>query len=101
VKKNLRKYENFLASRLKKSDYFIALNAKRTLTFMTSHATRKRPPEIQAARNDLRRKGWSQAAAADRLGVSAIHLCYVLNGHRISRRLLNAIHHLPENSEPA
>jgi hypothetical protein len=61
----------------------------------------KVPDEIQAARNDLRRKGWSQAAAASRLGVSAIHLCYVLNGHRISRRLINAIHHLPENSELA
>ena len=68
---------------------------------MPSQAIRKRPPEIQAARNELRRKGWSQAAAASELGVSAIHLCYVLNGHRISRRLINAIRHLPENSTPA
>lgn len=60
-----------------------------------------RPADVQAARNELRRKGWSQAAAAARLGVSAIHLCYVLNGRRVSRRLLQAIHALPENSSPA
>lgn len=61
----------------------------------------KRPPEVQTARNELRRKGWTQAAAARRLGVSAVHLCYVLTGKRISARLLRAVHQLPENPDPA
>ena len=56
---------------------------------------------VQAARNSLRRKGWSQAAAARVLGVSAIHLNYVLNARRESNRLLKAIERLPENSTPA
>lgn len=58
-------------------------------------------PEIQAARNHLRRKGWTQAAASRRLGVSTVHLCYVLTGRRESRRLLAAIMALPENPDPA
>mgnify|MGYP003894401437 CR=1 FL=1 len=61
----------------------------------------KRTPEVQAARNDLRRKGWSQAEAARELGVSSVHLCYVLTGRRNSKRILTAIHNLPENPIPA
>lgn len=64
-------------------------------------ATPKRPPAIQAARNTLRRKGWKQAEAARALGVSSVHLCYVLNGRRESKRLLAAINRLPENNVPA
>lgn len=63
--------------------------------------TQKRPAAIQAARNTLRRKGWKQAEAAIHLGVSAVHLNYVLNGRRESKRLLRAIDRLPENNSPA
>jgi hypothetical protein len=56
---------------------------------------------VQAARNALRAKGWTQAAAAQVLGVTPIHLCYVLNGRRESRRVLTAIQHLPTNPDPA
>ena len=62
---------------------------------------RKRSPQVQAARDHLRRKGWTQAEAARRLGVSTVHLCYVLTDRRISSRLLQAIHNLPENPDPA
>jgi hypothetical protein len=58
-------------------------------------------PEIQEARNIMRRRGWSQAEAAAELGVTAMHLCLVLNGHRPSQRLLSAIKALPENPTPA
>jgi transcriptional regulator with XRE-family HTH domain len=68
---------------------------------MPATATKKLNPEIQAARNALRRKGWSQAQVAARLGISRIHVCYVLNGRRESRRVINAILHLPENPTPA
>lgn len=68
---------------------------------MTQTANKKRPGNVQAARNALRRKGWTQVEAAKVLGVTRIHLSYVLNGHRGSRRLLNAINALPENSTPA
>lgn len=68
---------------------------------MPAETTTKRPPEIQAARNSLRRKGWSQKAAATRLGVTREHLTYVLNGRRQSRRILAAIAALPENPQPA
>jgi transcriptional regulator with XRE-family HTH domain len=68
---------------------------------MPTRSTTKRPPEIQAARNALRRKGWTQKAAAARLGISNVHLCYVLTGRRTSRRVLTAIAALPENPDPA
>jgi len=68
---------------------------------MHCKTTTKRPKEIQEARNILRAKGWTQAAAAQRLGITSIHLCYVLNGHRQSCRVLNAIAHLPANPTPA
>ena len=61
----------------------------------------KRQPSVQDARNTLRAKGWTQAAAARHLGVSAIHLCYVLNGHRVSKRILRAIASMPPNPKPA
>lgn len=62
---------------------------------------KKLPPLVQDARNTLRAKGWSQASAAAVLGVSSIHLCYVLNARRESRRLLNGIANLPPNPKPA
>lgn len=68
---------------------------------MTPTANKKRPSSVQAARNALRRKGWTQVQAAKVLGVTPIHLSYVLNGRRESRRILNAIEHLPENPTPA
>jgi hypothetical protein len=61
----------------------------------------KRSPEVQAAREHLRRTGWSQADAARRLGVSTVHLCYVLTDRRQSRRLLDRISTLPVNPIPA
>jgi len=63
--------------------------------------TNKRAPELQAARNHLRRSGWTQAEAARELGVSTVHLCYVLTDRRISKRLLRDIHALKENPVPA
>jgi hypothetical protein len=60
-----------------------------------------REPDVQAARNSLRAKGWTQSAAAQVLGITPIHLCYVLNGRRESRRVLNAIAALPNNPKPA
>lgn len=63
--------------------------------------TSTRHPEVQAARDHLRRSGWTQAGAARRLGVSTVHLCYVLTDRRISKRLLNAVRHLPPNPDPA
>ena len=68
---------------------------------MPSHTITKRPVAVQAARNALRSKGWTQAAAAQVLGITPIHLCYVLNGRRESRRVLTAIAHLPANPNPA
>ena len=83
------------------SDLFIR-NAQHLVNLMpTSTATKKLKPEIQAARKALRVKGWSQAQVAERLGISRIHVCYVLNGRRESRRVINAINHLPENLNPA
>ncbi|RYG95366.1 MAG: transcriptional regulator [Alphaproteobacteria bacterium] len=70
----------------------------------TSNPTKaipKRSPEVQAARDTLRRKGWSQDKAAGHLGITRPHLTLVLNGKRISRRVLNAIASMPENPEPA
>lgn len=68
---------------------------------MPSDSTTKREPDVQAARNTLRRKGWTQAEVARRLGITAVHLSYVLNGRRESRRVLNAIAALPNNPNPA
>jgi hypothetical protein len=68
---------------------------------MTHAANKKRPPEVQAARNALRSKGWTQVEAAKALGVTPIHLSYVLNARRESRRIIREIQHLPENPTPA
>lgn len=68
---------------------------------MPANAIPNRSPEIQAARLTLRRKGWSHETAATQLGVSRVHLTFVLNGRRVSRRILEAIKELPENPSPA
>lgn len=68
---------------------------------MPADTITKRTADVQAARNTLRAKGWTQAAAASVLGITPIHLCYVLNGRRESRRVLNAIQQLPANPNPA
>lgn len=68
---------------------------------MNANAIPKRPPAVQAARDTLRRKGWNQKEAAERLGVTREHLTYVLNGRRVSKRILNAIQEFPENPTPA
>jgi transcriptional regulator with XRE-family HTH domain len=47
-------------------------------------------------KRELERKGWTYRAAASALGVTYQHLSDVLNGHRQSRRLLAALHALPE-----
>jgi hypothetical protein len=83
------------------SEFCASLNALATLTRMPTQTTIKRSPSVQAARNALRSKGWTQAAAAQVLGITPIHLCYVLNGRRESRRVLTAIQHLPTNPNPA
>lgn len=68
---------------------------------MTPTANKKRPPAVQAARNTLRRKGWTQVQAAKVLGVTPIHLSYVLNARRESKRILREIALLPDNLTPA
>ena len=68
---------------------------------MTGNTIAKRPPQVQKARNILRGKGWTIVAGAKRLGVTREHLSLVLNGHRESRRILDAIQELPENPNPA
>ena len=68
---------------------------------MPNSTTTKRAPDVQAARNAIRIKGWSQRAVAAQLGVSREHLNYVLNGRRRSKRLLDGILRLPINREPA
>lgn len=50
------------------------------------------PSEAKAKLKDL---GWTYRAAAPVLGVHFTHLCLVLNGHRVSRRLLTKIAQLP------
>ncbi len=48
----------------------------------------------QSAKDQLKKKGWTQVAAAPRLGVRFEHLNRVLNGHRESKRLLRKIEEL-------
>lgn len=48
------------------------------------------------AKSHLRATGWSYRTAARRLGVCYQHLCYVLNGHRESRSLLQRVLELPK-----
>jgi transcriptional regulator with XRE-family HTH domain len=68
---------------------------------MPAHSTTKRPPAVQAARNALRDKGWKHADVARQLGVTPVHLSYVLTGRRESQRILTAIADLPKNPNPA
>lgn len=66
-----------------------------------TNAIPKRSPEVQEARNTLRRRGWTHETAAVALGVSRVHLTYVLTERRVSRRILKAIAELPESQIPA
>ena len=56
---------------------------------MTSH------PNLRKIKKALAAKGWTQEAAAAEAGVSYEHLNRVLNGHRISGRLLAKLESLP------
>ena len=60
-------------------------------------ATKKLPTAVLQARRQLRIKGWTQGAAAKRLGVTRTHLSLVLNARRESQRLLAEIPNLPEH----
>ena len=51
--------------------------------------------EIAGAKALLKARGWSNRRAAAELGVGFVHLSRVLNGHRQSKRLLDAIAALP------
>lgn len=55
--------------------------------------------EVNAAREELERKGWSYRTAAPELGCSVTHLSWVLTGRRQSRRLLEAIAAMPNRKE--
>ena len=73
---------------------------------MPATSTKNKPrrsftPEVQAARNIVRRRGWTHAQIADLLGVTRTHISYVLNGRRISQRVLTFIDQLPDNPKPA
>ena len=52
--------------------------------------------EVNKAKAALKAKGWSYRLAAPELAVHYTHLARVLTGRRQSRRLLAAIHALPE-----
>jgi hypothetical protein len=52
---------------------------------------------LDRAKARLRELGYSNRTAADALGVRFEHLNRVLNGHRESEQLLNAIEALPES----
>lgn len=51
----------------------------------------KLPREVEAARQQLKRAGWSYRRAAGPLGVHYSHLCLVLTGKRASRSLIHRI----------
>jgi transcriptional regulator with XRE-family HTH domain len=55
----------------------------------------------EQAKVTLKNRGWSYRAAAQVLGVTYQHLSYVLNGHRASRRVLEAIERIPEREKAA
>jgi len=57
-------------------------------------------PELQRAKDTLRLKGWSYRRVAPLLGVTHVHLAFVLNGVRRSRRLLRKIEEVPFASKP-
>ncbi len=54
-------------------------------------------PPILRARATLKRRGWTQVAAARELGCHRIHLAKVLTGTRQSKSLLERISRLPKN----
>jgi len=56
---------------------------------MTSH------PRLNRIKRSLAARGWTQQAAANEAGVTFEHLNRVLNGHRISERLLDKLQSLP------
>lgn len=55
--------------------------------------------DVDTARKALTVKGWSYRTAAPVLGVHHVHLAKVLTAHRESKRLLAAIHQLPNRTE--
>jgi hypothetical protein len=55
----------------------------------------KLPDAVAKARQHFYAGGWSYRSAAPHLGVSYQHLCQVLNGERLSRRLTAAVSKLP------
>jgi hypothetical protein len=59
------------------------------------------PPAVRTARALLRERGWSYRSAATQLGRTYQHLSEVLNGHRVSARLLTEISQLSSrNAKP-
>ena len=55
----------------------------------------KLSPEVKRARRAVWEKGYTRRALAAALGRDISHVSQVLCGHRESKRLLKAIHHLP------
>lgn len=60
----------------------------------------KKSEALRVHPSDLKRKGWTYRAAAERLGVDFGHLRRVLNGERQSQRLLRAVAGLPVKTLP-
>ena len=65
------------------------------LTRVHIKSNRQLSPEVLAAREILKRRGWSYRTAAPFLGVTYQQISFVLNGHRQSISLLRRIHALP------
>jgi plasmid maintenance system antidote protein VapI len=61
----------------------------------------RRPQGVIIAKRTLKDRGWSYRRAAPVLGVTYQHLCEVLNGHRISRRLVQKIAVIEPAASPA
>ena len=61
-----------------------------------SQRNRQHSPEILAAREEMKRKGWSYRTAASFLGVTYQHICLVLNEKRTSLSLLRRLTSLPK-----
>jgi len=58
----------------------------------------KLPAQVAKAREHFYAAGWSYRSAAAVLGVSYQHLCHVLRGDRVSRRLIKAVLDLPNRN---
>ena len=65
------------------------------LTRIQPEINRQYSPEVMAAREALKGKGWSYRSAAPFLGVHYMQVYFVLNGKRESKSLLRRIHALP------